>query len=203
MLRLSLRLLPAPPTAAWIVLAISVAFNAITWTRVAKKGAVEWKGYSYVGDDYPRELPVQLDFVGMTFENSEHYRATGDLDTWTEWQTLTHMFPQGHASVRLGPEGREFNVSMFTQLECIETLRQALIYGPNARSGICLNYLRQAVLCASDITIDAMDTKDDDGNLIGTDGVGSTHVCRDWSRVYEYVTENQKESHWALPTTTM
>ncbi|KAH9931868.1 uncharacterized protein B0H18DRAFT_988312 [Fomitopsis serialis] len=126
-------------------------------------------------------------------ENSDHYKITGDLNTWTEWQTLTHMFPQGHPSVRLGPEGREFNVSMFTQLQCIDTLRQALIYGPNAHSGQCLNYLRQAVLCSSDITIDAMDAKDEKGNLIGTDGVGSTHVCRDWSR-------NQKGPLWDSST---
>ena len=94
------------------------------------------------------------------------------------------------------PTGREFNISMFTALQCIDTLRQALINGPDAHSGVCLNYMRQAVLCGSDTTIDAMDAVDENGNVVGTDGVGSTHVCRDWSRVYEFVAENQKGPLW-------
>lgn len=56
--------------------------------------------------------------------------------------------------------------------------------------------MRQAVLCGSDTTIDAMDAVDENGNVVGTDGVGSTHVCRDWSRVYEFVAENQKGPLW-------
>lgn len=159
---------------------------------------------------------MQLEFVAMTFENSEHYRISEHFDTWTEWQVLTQAFPQERPAVRLGPQGiacafcshvsmvgslmpptgREFNISMFTALECIDTLRQALINGPDGHSGVCLNYLRQAVLCGSDTTIDAMDATDDDGNIIGTDGVGSTHVCSDWQHVYEFVNENQKGPLW-------
>ncbi|KZT66133.1 hypothetical protein DAEQUDRAFT_696094 [Daedalea quercina L-15889] len=202
MLRRLLRPLSGPPTITWIILAISVAFNALTLTRITKTGFYDKKQYSYIGDDYPRELPVQLDSVAMTFENSDHYKITEFFDTWTEWQTPTQAFPQGRPAVRLGPTGREFNVSMFTQLQCIDTLRQALIYGPDAHSGKCLNYIRQAVLCGSDTTIDAMDAKDENGNVVGTDGVGSTHVCRDWSRVYEYVKENQKGMLWDLRTAT-
>ena len=163
---------------------------------------------------------MQLDLVAMTFENSVHYRISEHFDTWTEWQVLTQAFPQERPAVRLGPQGnagtssasvavvtqttrstgREFNVSMFTSLQCIDTLRQALINGPDGHSGVCLNYLRQAVLCGSDTTIDAMDATDDNGNIVGTDGVGSTHVCRDWQRVYEFVTENQKGPLWETAT---
>ena len=59
----------------------------------------------YIGDDHPRELPVQLDLVAMTFENSEHYRISEHFDTWTEWQVLTQSFPQERPAVRLGPQG--------------------------------------------------------------------------------------------------
>lgn len=82
-------------------------------------------------------------------------------------------------------------------------IRLALINGPNDHSGHCLNFLRQAILCNCDTTLDPLVTViDRDGTMTtGTDGLGVTHVCRDWSQVYAYVTENQKGPVWAEQTT--
>jgi len=174
-------------------LTISLLLNVVNIRRFAWSKSTDVRHYSYVGDDHPRELPIDLDTVAMTFGDSEHYNITG-IWTWLEWQSITH-FPKGDGIVRLGPNAREFEVSIFRQLRCIDTLRQALINGADAKSEHCLNLLRQTVLCGSDITLDALNVYID-GKLIATNGVGMTHVCRDWSRVYQYVTENQNGPNW-------
>ncbi|KAG1858179.1 hypothetical protein F4604DRAFT_1906394 [Suillus subluteus] len=84
----------------------------------------------------PIGLPLDLETVALTFEDSKYYSTSG-LTAWSEWNLLNH-FPEGHGFVRLGP-----NYSLF---------RLALIDGPNDHSGHCLNFLRQAILCNSDTT---------------------------------------------------
>lgn len=67
----------------------------------------------------------------------------------------------------------------------------------------CFNLMRQAVLCASDTTLDPLDTVDG-GQLVGADGVGVVHECRDWEKVYEFVISNQLSGVWnKTKTTTM
>ncbi|OAX30690.1 hypothetical protein K503DRAFT_819176, partial [Rhizopogon vinicolor AM-OR11-026] len=116
--------------------------------------------------------------------SSEHYSTSGIM-AWSEWNSLDD-FPQTHGFVRLGPNGRMFGVSMFHQIQCLQMIWLALIYGPNGHSGHCLNFLWQAILCNSDITLNPLL----DG-VAATDGLGVTHVCRDWLQVYAYVMENQ------------
>jgi len=65
---------------------------------------------------------------------------------------------------------------MFHQIHCLQMIRLALIHGPNDHSGHCLNFLRQAILCNSGITLGPL--LDLDGNIMATDGLGVTHVCR-------------------------
>ncbi|KAG2038462.1 hypothetical protein BDR03DRAFT_1009911 [Suillus americanus] len=152
--------------------------------------------YTYIGEDHPTELPLRLDTVALKFNNTEHY-GTSDVTSWAEWKSLDH-FPRGHGFVRLGPNGRLFGVSMFHQIHCLQMIRLALINGPNGHSGHCINILRQAILCKSDITLDPLIITDHDGPMEGVDGVDVTHFCRDWSQVYDYVTENQKDPIWEL-----
>jgi hypothetical protein len=92
--------------------------------------------------------------------------------------------------------GRAFGISMFHQIHCLHMIRLALINGPDDHSGHCLNFLRQGILCNCDTTLDPL-VINLDGTTTGTDGLGVTHVCRDWSQVYAYVTENQKGPMWA------
>lgn len=74
-------------------------------------------------------------------------------------------------------------------------IRVALIHGPNEHSGHCLNFLRQAILCNADITLDPL-LDDSDEAVAATDGLGVTHICRDWMQVYDYVAENQRGHMW-------
>lgn len=75
---------------------------------------------------------------------------------------------------------------MFHQMHCLQVLRTTIVQGrADQHARHCLNFLRQTVLCASDTTLDALDSKK------GTKGLGSVHVCRDWQKVYDFVEENQ------------
>ncbi|OJA16844.1 hypothetical protein AZE42_03620 [Rhizopogon vesiculosus] len=188
-------------------LAISILLNILTVFRL-QHTSIDDRQYTYIGEDHPTELPLRLDTVALTFNSSEHYSTSGIM-AWSEWNSLDY-FPRGHGFVRLGPNGiiftpscvrrspfagRIFGISMFHQIHCMEMIRLALIHGPNKRSGHCLNFLRQTILCNSDITLDPL-LDDSDGTMGGTDGLGVTHVCRDWSQVYSYVAENQKGPMW-------
>ena len=78
-------------------------------------------------------------------------------------------------------------IAMFHQMHCLQRIRDAIVQGdPGMHTQHCLNLLRQAVLCASDTTLDALNSAH------GTDGLGVVHVCRDWRKVYDFVEENQK-----------
>lgn len=83
---------------------------------------------------------------------------------------------------------------MFHQLHCIEKLRIALdnpddpIAGP-AHLQHCFNYLRQGILCAADLTLEPAPV----GGGEGGEGVGVTHLCRDWEVVFETLAENYQD----------
>ncbi|KAG1882216.1 hypothetical protein F4604DRAFT_1577633 [Suillus subluteus] len=176
---------------------ISIVLNIFTILRLQHK-SVDDRQYTYIGDDHPIELPLDLEIVALTFEDSKYYSTSG-LTAWSEWNLLDH-FPEGHGFVRLGPNGRLFGVSMFHQIHCLQMIRLALINGPNDHSGHCLNFLRQAILCNSDTTLDPVYTN---GSTAGSDGLGVTHICRDWSQLYAYIEENQRSSVWAEHKTEM
>jgi hypothetical protein len=78
-------------------------------------------------------------------------------------------------------------IAMFHQMHCLQRIRDAIVQvDPGMHTPHCLNLLCQAVLCASDTTLNAL-------NLAhGTDGLGVVHVCRDWQKVYDFFEENQK-----------
>ena len=68
----------------------------------------------------------------------------------------------------------------------------------------CLTYLRQMVLCASDITLEpAFSRRNVDGRLTqAAYGSGVTHQCRDWVQVRNYAEDNYQiwkyEDHYAV-----
>jgi hypothetical protein len=56
----------------------------------------------------------------------------------------------------------------------------------------CLGYLRQAIMCAADPTVESLTrTVDKDGQLKKSDeGWGNVHVCRSWDALKEYATSH-------------
>ncbi|PCH37446.1 hypothetical protein WOLCODRAFT_84396, partial [Wolfiporia cocos MD-104 SS10] len=156
---------------------------------------------AWVGDDYPNALPVDLgEPVALTLEDTHHYGIdTPDADA--EWHSLVVVGDFGF--VRLGPQKRFFGLSMFHQLHCLDVLRTGLAGKGHVASGAtrsddknhqqhCLNYLRQAILCSADATLEP---EVGEGSRNVGKGLGVTHVCRDWRKLYDYAAENSVEWH--------
>ncbi|KAJ7664449.1 hypothetical protein DFH06DRAFT_323729 [Mycena polygramma] len=126
----------------------------------------------------------------MTMEESRHYAVTGP-DALDEWASGT---PVGYGYVRLGPESRGFSLAMFHELHCLHVMRLPLDGKASAHTlghmQHCLNYLRQFILCSPNLTLEPVDvlTREFEENR-----VGATHVCRDWTQMYEEMENNWRE----------
>ncbi|KAH7918912.1 hypothetical protein BV22DRAFT_1115345 [Leucogyrophana mollusca] len=187
---------------AVLALLTCVGLNALTIHRLRVELAnagprilADDSGYSYIGDDHPASLPINLPYIALQIEDSAKF-GISNPEAWPEWRT-TDLFPRGNGFVRLGKQGRAFGVSMFHQMHCLQMIRKAVIEKDSAdgHTQHCLNLLRQAILCASDMTLDPLNM-DDDGKLTGTDGVGVVHVCRDWEKAYDFVRTNHMGDAW-------
>jgi len=157
--------------------------------------------YSYIGDDHPVQIPLHVPSVQLEIEDTVRY-GISDPDAWPDWRT-TDLFPNAMGFVQLGPDGRTFGVSMFHQLHCLQMIRAAVIerhpeaVHSNKHAQHCFDFIRQAILCAADTTLDPIDRVGTTGKKgQGADGVGTTHVCRDWEAVYDFVYENQMSPSW-------
>jgi len=134
-----------------------------------------------------------LPYVALRVEDSEHYSIRTPeggspehaAQIEAEW---TSLFPSGHGFIYLGAHRREFTISMFHQLHCINNIRLALGPRPAPLYHVqhCMNYLRQMILCASNTRLEPMSRRlKEKSNVTGVDGLGLTHVCRDWGVVYQ------------------
>ncbi|KAL9032285.1 MAG: hypothetical protein Q9214_008030, partial [Letrouitia sp. 1 TL-2023] len=104
-------------------------------------------------------------------------------------------------------EGRQLDltsaraVSVFHQLHCLNELRIGF-YSPDFRHGDdvntadqhahstahmkhCFDYLRQALMCAADLTLEPLRSPRE-GSMPGVNGWGVGHICRDWEGVREW-----------------
>ncbi|PCH39113.1 hypothetical protein WOLCODRAFT_34841, partial [Wolfiporia cocos MD-104 SS10] len=151
----------------------------------------------YVGRDYPQswQLPP-LGPVLMAREPSVHYA----LDTPIAIREWNATLPSGGALLHLGPSFRQFTLSMFHQLRCLNIIREALVslrVDPDTRkeelnlelARHCMHYLRQMVLCRADTRLEAARSAKGQGVTVWD----VTHECRDWSVVYDAAEENLAE----------
>ncbi|KAG1753370.1 hypothetical protein EDB19DRAFT_1600046, partial [Suillus lakei] len=145
--------------------------------------------HTYIGDDHPSQLPLELPHVGLELESGEGHFSLYDDD---DWGTL---FPSD-GFVALGPNNRTFLVSLYHQFHCLDIIRVGYVVNrTHAAEHIqhCLRYLRQALLCHADTTleVDIPQISQDDGKLYHTaNGVGSVHRCRDWTVLRQYMLEH-------------
>ena len=138
---------------------------------------------AYIGDDYPAYYPLEMPDVWLTPENTIHYQIFTD-DAEREWSSI---FPEGGGFLRLGPEGRLFGLALFHQLHCLARIRRAMnVRQSSEHVHHCFNYLRQAILCEANPTIEPVIP------ILGRRSVNAEipRVCRDWTQVYALVEEN-------------
>ncbi len=148
---------------------------------------------AYVGNDFPERLPLKklADLVDYTFLNTSADYPVHGPDAESKWMSI---YPDGFGFVRLGEGRRILCTSMFHQLHCVDKLRRALDNPDDPVATIphlqhCLNYLRQMLICASDVTLEPEEF-DPSRDVTEASGVGVTHTCRDSSAIYETINEN-------------
>ena len=140
-------------------------------------------------------LPPLAD-ARLFHEDSVHYA----LDTPTGKAAWKATLPRGGAVVHLGPDARPFTVSMFHQLRCLDILRELLVdlywdESPGAQvarpelAAHCMNYLRQTVMCRADMRLEHVRSENDSKVTVSE----VTHVCKDWTAVYDAAESNYGE----------
>ncbi|KIP03285.1 hypothetical protein PHLGIDRAFT_246034 [Phlebiopsis gigantea 11061_1 CR5-6] len=155
--------------------------------------------YSWIGDDYPAYLPLDLGGpIALVLEDSRHYPLNSS-DADAEWESV---YPGGGLGfVRLGPRKRFFSLSLYHQVHCLDSLRHTILGGAHAHGGgegaharrdvehsaHCLNYLRQTIMCNADLTLEPEVVE---GSQDVGEGLAAVHVCRDWSKVHDFVLRN-------------
>ncbi|KAI0056926.1 hypothetical protein BV25DRAFT_1478117 [Artomyces pyxidatus] len=182
---------PSHPLLSVILLTLLLAVNFIYMAVLEKsKTGPTPVAHTYLGDDYPRTWDIgALPIVPAFSEpNTVHYKMHG-ADTDAEWAAMT----PGNGFVYLGEQRRQFSLSVFHQLRCLDTLRVELARSranetmPTELSRHCLNYLRQMVLCRADVA------------LVPVLGKPKRELypdivqCSGWRQVYAAVKRNQED----------
>ncbi|KAJ7127867.1 hypothetical protein C8R44DRAFT_778931 [Mycena epipterygia] len=183
--------------AVGLLLFISATLNVVTVFRLRHTSNT----YA-LSDERPfaSELPLSVGAATLEFIFGKHYNIANE----TEWATL---IPPNHGRVRLGAAQEEFDVAMYTDLECLDTIRAIYVQmrdGAQVRSEAaeaCLGQIRQAILCTADITLEPTHIIcKEDGECLLSGAVASgqfvDHKCRDWVQVREFVEANQ--ASWSV-----
>ena len=146
--------------------------------------------------DLPLWLTKPLPVAHLPMENTVHYDLGTDLGI-LEWNNATLPGPNHDGVVWLttkGGERKPFTFSLFHQLKCLNIVRESLMarrhppYSEPSRLAIhCMNYIRQMVLCRADLTLES-GRHPRGPNTVVSD---VTHVCRDWSVIWDEVEANE------------
>ncbi|KAK7688203.1 hypothetical protein QCA50_008573 [Cerrena zonata] len=153
------------------------------WVHLSTQSPRNQQAFSYRGHDRPNHLPIPVATFPtalMTVEESVHYPVLGSTSDKV-WSSITSS---SYGYIRLGPEHRLFDTSMSHELHCLRVLNLALgeSHIPETKHiQHCLNYIRQGILCDSDLTLEPGDFEERD---LTVEKVGATYVCRDWSLWY-------------------
>jgi len=160
--------------------------------------------FRHVESYYPT-LPVSqftwaippLGRVHLAVEGSVHYSLYSDA-AWNS--TLPSGGGLLHSIDTNTQEEQIYSISMFHQLRCINIVRREILQRakdriihrdlppPSRLSHHCMNYLRQMILCQSDVRLQSC--RSDRGSQITVAYV--THTCNDWSAVYDAAEENER-----------
>lgn len=137
------------------------------------------------------EAPLAVQHAALEFAFGKHYNITADA----EWDTL---LPPHGAQITL--ESEEFDVGLFSDLGCLQTIRHAFLLLRNGATGesfaaaeACLGQIRQAIMCNSDLTLEPAYLVCDAEEKCAPAATGDhvAHRCRNWAQVREFVEENQ------------
>ncbi|TDL30000.1 hypothetical protein BD410DRAFT_780517 [Rickenella mellea] len=181
---------PAILTAVAGVVAI---MTVLFLTGGRKGGVVNVDGY------WEGQLPSKweighLGHVQMSVEDTHQYELDTDegADHWAKLAPKNGVIHLDNNSTA--------TISMFHQLRCLNVLRVALVQAsrtkapPGPRVRHCLNYIRQMILCRSDLRLE--NVRDP---VIHAVDLTSLHTCQDWRKVYSAVEQNHASHAQSAP----
>jgi len=144
----------------------------------------------------PSWLTKPLPIAHLPMENTVHYDLGTDLGI-LEWNNATLPGPNHDGVVWLtmkGGERRPFTFSLFHQLRCLNIVRESLLARrhppytkPSRLATHCMNYIRQMVLCRADLTLESARHPRGPNTVVSD----VTHICRDWSVIWDEVEGNE------------
>ncbi|KAF4615776.1 hypothetical protein D9613_012369 [Agrocybe pediades] len=135
--------------------------------------------------------PVALEYLGG--ERTPIHSAK-------EWDMI---YPPGKGFVKIS--GSYYLMAMYHQMHCVNAFRRTVEEyreGSNITSSRekhlihCLEYLRQAVLCNADTSLEGpagLRHTVGGETVHAVTGGGAIHECRDWTQVYDWVESNYEE----------
>ncbi|KAJ7227603.1 hypothetical protein B0H12DRAFT_1030340 [Mycena haematopus] len=137
-------------------------------------------------------MPLAVEHAVLDFNFGKHYNITDDA----EWATL---LPPHNGRIKLGTPPEEFDVGLFSDLACLETIRRAFLQlragarKPFAEAEVCLGQTRQAIMCNSDLTLEPAYLVCESREKCAPAATGDqvAHQCRNWAQVRKYVEDNQ------------
>lgn len=109
--------------------------------------------------------------------------------------TFTTSLPYSLPAPNNPDTHKVYGVSMFHQLHCLNFLRFA--YYPDtiesmapteivAHRDHCLDYIRQAIMCAGDATFEPL-------TMVGINGMGAIHQCRNFERLFSWAYSHRSD----------
>ncbi|KAJ7605368.1 hypothetical protein DFH06DRAFT_258843 [Mycena polygramma] len=174
-----------------LLLCVSATLNVLTIFRLRQTSSAY---ASLDNGPLPSELPLTVGAATLEFVFGRHYNITHDA----EWATL---IPANHGRVKLGAAQEEFDVGMYTDLRCLDTIRAAYVNmrdgatAPSPAAEACFGHIRQAITCTADITLEPAHVICKNGECPLSSAVATgefvDHKCRDWVQVRDYVESNQ------------
>ena len=130
--------------------------------------------------------------VAMFIDETDHYNSSGptadvEFDLLVPIEGLTIQLRNNKEEGESGFPKQTYAMTMFHQLWCLDTLRQAhASRNITYRVQHCLNYLRQTFLCQCDLHLEAFYDQREPRVLVN---VPIDYRCRDWSVVYNKMSE--------------
>ncbi|KAK3348677.1 hypothetical protein B0T25DRAFT_457724, partial [Lasiosphaeria hispida] len=101
-------------------------------------------------------------------------------------------------------QGEMYSLSVTHQLHCLAVLRDVIIkyekgdksrFAGDGHEYHCLDYIRQAIMCSGDTTLDYADDRviGQEGQVTryGFTGSNSTHQCRDWDFIRDFAEKHK------------
>ncbi|KAF9000123.1 hypothetical protein BDQ17DRAFT_1427388 [Cyathus striatus] len=149
-----------------------------------------------LGDDAANisALPLNPGSVALVYKDPENGTIADDHST---------IYPPGKGFVRLND--KYYLITMYHQVHCVRAFSKTIQEYKKGNRTIpddrrehlihCLSYLRQGVLCNSDVALEPAHLgRTVNGEIVhAAYGDDVTHECRDWTEVYAWAEKNYKE----------